>query len=438
MMLLRANLKKDSLRGLLTGFLLMAPAAFLSPVRSLLLIDVGELRIQPFATFLLIVVAILFSVYLAQLGRQRKGKRVTLMVLMVVGMISVTNLLISESRPATLGYLANCFAPLLAAALLIHFDRKESFEASLRVFSIAFLIYLVLNLATWILVFNLKLPASTGLSYARMGGPFSESVTLGYAIAALCPVILFQIASIKDMKARAVGIPIAVLILFVSVMATGTRGGIFLLTIYASGWLLKRKRYGLIISLVLMAILINPVRRFGLTIDRLRSLTDEMRTSTYVAGIKYWMGSELGSQIVGYGFGSVYPYYPWTLQNEYSNNVFFLGPNLSIVQPHNSFIWFLVEAGLISLVASLLLIIFVLRHVLALIRSRDPGIDKRKASSIFFFTIFVVIVNNLDAILVIFPSISFVSWYILIGVFTFRHSLFMNTHRKPALAVIKT
>lgn len=435
-MLLKTGINKASLRGLMAGAMLISPALFISPIRSFFLIEANEIRILPFATFLLSVVLILSVIYLGQLGRLTREKRISLIAFAIVAMIVIVNLVISENRPATLGCLANIFSPFLAAVLIVRFSNRESFEFSLRIFSIAFVVYLVANLAIWILILNKKLPNSPGLSYARMGGTFSEPVTLGYAIASLCPIILFYISAMKNAKVRAVGIPSAVLVLFISTIATGTRGGVIILSIYVLAWLISKKRFKLIISLILLTILISPIKRFDLTIDRFRDLTDEGRTSTSAIGLEYWVDSDLNNKVFGYGFGNVYPYNLWLQQNEYSNNIFFLGSDFSFVQPHNSFIWLLLEGGILYLMASLIMIVFDLKLALFFMFARNRVIDREKARAIFFFLVFIILVNNLDSILIIYPNISFLIWYLLVGIFMHRNSLFYAPRPKYSVALV--
>jgi hypothetical protein len=429
-MLLRTSINKDSVLGLLVGALLMSPALFLSPIRSFLLIEKGEFRIQPFATFLLFIVLILLPFYLGQLGRTTKETRFSLYSFAVVGIISCFNLIVTANNLSTLGYLISCLAPFVAAVLITQLINREVFEASLKMFALAFVVYLLVNFFVWLIILNTRLPNSPGLSYARMGGTFSEPVTLGYLIATLCPIILFYISTIKNTAVRAIGIPITILVLFSSTIATGTRGGIFILVPYVIGWIFSKKRYGLLITTGILIVLFNPIQRYGITVDRFLDLQDEGRTTTRAAGLEYWAGSELTKKVFGYGFGNVYPYNHWLQQNELSNNVFFLGSDYSIIQPHNTFIWLLIEGGLLCLMASLALFIVDLNLTIRNIVSKNQSINSEKATAIFFFLLFTILVNNLDSILVIYPNLSFITWYILVGMLQFRHKFFNIARRK--------
>jgi hypothetical protein len=44
--------------------------------------------------------------------------------------------------------------------------------------------------------------------------------------------------------------------------------------------------------------------------------------------------------------------------------------------------------------------------------------------------LFTILVNNLDSILVIYPNLSFITWYILVGMLQFRHKFFNIARRK--------
>ena len=279
-MLLRTSINKDSVLGLLVGALLMSPALFLSPIRSFLLIEKGEFRIQPFATFLLFIVLILLPFYLGQLGRTTKETRFSLYSFAVVGIISCFNLIVTANNLSTLGYLISCLAPFVAAVLITQLINREVFEASLKMFALAFVVYLLVNFFVWLIILNTRLPNSPGLSYARMRGTFSEPVTLGYLIATLCPIILFYISTIKNTAVRAIGIPITILVLFSSTIATGTRGGIFILVPYVIGWIFSKKRYGLLITTGILIVLFNPIQRYGITVDRFLDLQDEGRADS--------------------------------------------------------------------------------------------------------------------------------------------------------------
>ncbi len=415
----------------------MSPALFLSPIRSFFLIEKDEIRIQPFATFLLILLFILLPFYLAHLGRLTKESKISLYSFAVVGIISCFNLIISVNNVATIGYLTNCIVPFMAAVVITQLINKEAFEVSIKVFSLAFVVYLIVNIFIWILVLNKRLPNSPGLSFARMGGTFSEPVTLGYMIASLCPIILFYISNVKSAVARAIGIPITVLVLFSSTLATGTRGGILIIVSYILGWLISKKRYMLLISLVLLTVLLNPVQRYGLTLDRFMDLKDEGRTSTRAVGLEYWARSDLINKAFGYGFGNVYPYNLWLQQNELTNNVFFLGSDFSIVQPHNTFVWLLIEGGLLCLLASLAVIIIDLKITINYYSKINRIINKEKAGAMFFFLVSIILVNNLDSILVIYPNLSFLTWYVLVGLFTYRQTFFQAAKRnRPGAGAI--
>ncbi|MDY2637343.1 MAG: hypothetical protein SOV56_05335 [Phascolarctobacterium sp.] len=139
--------------------------------------------------------------------------------------------------------------------------------------------------------------------------------------------------------------------------------------------------------------------------------SDSMRYVTSMSCI-YDMLNEPIYSVFGHGLGNFFPFQQWTAFNkgaseivyeDFTFNLFLYKGSLLLVQPHNTFIYFLMETGVIG-------VLFFLQYVIS--NYQNIG-RKRKLSVAFTITAFLIL-SVLESTIIVQPGISCIWWFILI------------------------
>ena len=154
---------------------------------------------------------------------------------------------------------------------------------------------------------------------------------------------------------------LAVIVLLVATFLTGSRGGIYPALALAVVYFLPSKNAAAMVLLVLGALIVllvfDPVDAF--LSGRAGSLQSG-RYDTWEAALASFCDGTHLDRLLGYGLGNVFPYQDWYtdyytghIERGYTDgdwNSFSFRGNTMLVEPHNTYIWLLLEGGLFSLV----------------------------------------------------------------------------------------
>lgn len=167
-----------------------------------------------------------------------------------------------------------------------------------------------------------------------------------------------------------------------------------------------------ILGTAIVVLLFDPV---GYISQTRMGMLDSTRFETWRSAVAALLEGGLLSQLLGYGFGAVFPYVEWS--SAYANgeiargitdgawNQFAFHSHVMLVQPHNTFVYFLLEIGIVGALLFLGYFVFLFGSICqskAVVRIRRFGILLTSA----------LLLNCFDSIFVISAASSF--WWILI------------------------
>jgi O-antigen ligase len=163
----------------------------------------------------------------------------------------------------------------------------------------------------------------------------------------------------------------------------------------------------IMISGALVIIFLDPSNLIYEYAPRAFKIEDSARTLTWINTLKIYINQPLLSIFLGTGIGQFFPYQSWVIsQRSFESffNIFYFNGASLLVQPHNTFIYLLIETGFIGL--SL--------FILGFIRIFRNSYSKAKKFNYAYAIVGVLIYLNLfDSVFLILPGISGVWWLVL-------------------------
>ncbi len=253
-------------------------------------------------------------------------------------------------------------SPLLFAGFLVGVAKKRGirFSGLIEIVVVAAALF-----SCVLVVYNF---AAYGISLAngRLYCPGLGSVALGYANALV-------IALAVSRKGANTLIPkslllFSVVVLLASTLLTGSRGGMYPALALSLIYFLPTKNAAATILLVLGAMIVllafNPVEAF--LSGRAGNLQSE-RYATWEASYAVFRDGSPLEQLFGYGLGNVFPFQDWytglntgVIERAYTDGVwnsFSFQGHAMLVEPHNTYIWLLLEGGVISVIGFVICLI---------------------------------------------------------------------------------
>ncbi|WP_169788864.1 O-antigen ligase family protein [Vulgatibacter incomptus] len=237
----------------------------------------------------------------------------------------------------------------LAAWLNLRDEERGGFLASV---CRAAVMYFCVSIVYWVAELQGVFAQSDGLGYSRMGSALFRVVYMGLFVPSFG--ILYLIAA-RSLQTR----PPAVFYPFILAvtLATGSRSGALVIAVAAivlTFSVPKTAAQGLFRAVVIGAVFAFTLPALDLVSGtRYDTLSGHGRSESFQAAVDAWSSLSLFKVFFGAGWGQIYPYWTWLEAGAPTwggKNFFYLGGSQSLVSPHNSILWFLVEGG--ALVAS--------------------------------------------------------------------------------------
>lgn len=245
---------------------------------------------------------------------------------------------------------------LFARESLLHikgygFRDIEIVKYGVTFFAIIQMFFFVINIVVYGFSFN-------GEASSRIisvgGGP----VVLGYTVALVFSAWLLFREQITSKWYWSV----TVCCLLVT-LATGSRGGMWpVLLLLFIGFMCRRGKLSANRSIVtlIFAFLIMGLFDFQTIFPRLFLFGNNSRVSAIVGNLGAYQTFSFLEQLLGKGIGMFYPYQLWLLDNSLAcfhdyNRFFYNGVSL-LVQPHNTYVYVLMETGLLGFASFILLL----------------------------------------------------------------------------------
>ena len=279
----------------------------------------------------------------------------------------------SDAREAVgVIFLLSIFACVLWYGALSDEEKLLLFRWSVLVF----FVYLVVNGLYWLIFLDPLGNPSPRVPYRRMGGAQAAVVELGILVPALCAFGLSLRPRNRPHRRYSKGL--FILLSLFGVAATASRTGIALLSIVLGIIVFSRnerswsiRAFGIIIlalgGWLMASSVVGDYRYFAW------EMSGGGRVDSWSAAWSYWSSRDPLTAWLGTGWGRVYPYWEWVAAGKMTwdrLNWFDLSGRSSLVSPHNSLVWVLVEAG----AAAALLVGILLAHPFVdIIKSGRPG-----------------------------------------------------------------
>lgn len=256
-------------------------------------------------------------------------------------------------------------APLLFAGLFVGIVKKSGISFSV----LSEVVILGMALFSCVLIgYNIG-AYGFGLVDGRLYCPGLGPVILGYTNALVIALAVSRKHSNSYIPAPILAL--AVLILLGSTFLTGSRGGIYPALILSLIYFLPSRNASAIVLFFLGAIIIlialNPIEAF---LSGRAGNLQSGRYATWDAAFMAFCDGSLLNQLFGYGLGNVFPYQDWytsissgAIVRGYTDgtwNSFSFHGNVMLVEPHNTYIWFLLEGGIISLLGFIFCLLSIL------------------------------------------------------------------------------
>ena len=405
---------------LMAAIILMLPALYISPIRNHFDIILANASVPADGAILLFL--LLFSIFIftpfwckvtfaSGMNFRIMGTLIIFVIIQLVYGIDDEG-----GGSESIAFLISTVIPIFVAIGFKKFFSKSNPEKIIEKFICLFNIYLFINIIYWFYVLSRKQVVSTGLSFKRMGGTFAPDVILGYTIALVFPIFLLIMGRDQKTASRKLAFWVMFFVFLISSFLTGSRGSFWVVMVWFLLWIifLNKQKMSIFYASIAFFLVVVFFQYKNVSYERLLSTSERARTSSFVAAANYWTTLPMLQKVFGAGIGNVYPYQKWLSdgRNIYDNEIYISG-KMSIVHPHNSFMWVLVECGTLGLFLFCWPIIEIVKKF---IKNNSIVKNFKTISKIFFvFGIFFtfILLNALDSILLINPRVAFVWWSIL-------------------------
>ena len=344
----------------------------------------------------------------------------------------LSSMLITKDSTVSLCVWIWCATPILFALLVIYyFDVSELKLTRLIKYGILwFAIYLFIVLVYYIVVHHLFFDSTVRMK-PRGGG----AVIFGYTIA-----LFFSLTLIYKNEFNRVGYYGLLVLFSIGALGTTTRGAVWLIVLL---WVANFLFVSFSSKRILFFLFLIPVVFFVCSIDftsletttfvgfgRLLNLHSFRRDTSTDGLIEVFKIIPLQQKLVGTGLGGFFPYQQWSIFNgDVENNMFtYMGQSI-LVQPHNSFLYMLMESGLCGTTLV----------VAALMKGLGKCI-KKKSNRWLFRVIFIgafIVLNCLDSVFFVQPGTAYLFWLLFFLMLEDNEKNSMEKKRNQAITALR-
>lgn len=270
-----------------------------------------------------------------------------------------------------------------------------------------FSLYIVTNIAINFNKYGFVL--FNGTDKSRLISPGGGPVIFGYTIVIVMSYLLYYKKYLSKQYNN-----IIITILLIGGVLTGSRGAIWpiliLTLIYLISYKDLRKTVIAFTLLVSVFIVFNPIDFLGDIIPRILNFSLGGRGNTTINAINVFKEQSLLLMLFGVGLSACFPYQLWSISkssvsNIISYNTFLYNSQVLLVQPHNTYIYLLIETGILGLTLFLLIIVFSIKII------KQQNIIGKCYKYITVILIFGL--NYLDSVFMIEPGSAGLWWVLL-------------------------
>lgn len=359
--------------------------------------------------------AVVLFVALPKKGRRNKNLRNKLVVSTLFILFIVFQLVVDITQNPWVR-LIEIILPVIFSILLIRIlpENIKSTEWILKKILLLFILYSVAYFLLWLFKTRFIFDIDQSLGFARFRTALTGSVTYGQLIAT---IPLFFLLTIR--KQNFFMYLLAILFTIGLVYLTGTRSAIYAILIVAIFIVLFNFRRNLkliLISFIILLITIYFINLFDFSYERYLN-TASSRQFSQVASLKI---TSLDSYdlIFGKGLSNFFPYEDFykasqsgILKHTQDQNIFRVQNVDLLVEPHSSYVWLIVETGLIGFLLFIVLIFPSLRRAIIIL------INLKKYNNIFIglslFTLIILISSFAGSFLINEPYVATICWFLI-------------------------
>jgi O-antigen ligase len=295
-----------------------------------------------------------------------------------------------------------------------YFDLRASNVGKVGLFY--FVVYVGINIIINIRQFGFFI--SGDLAQSRLVSPGGGPVVLGYTIAlAVCYLLNIKGELPKTRSFFFMSI------LSLGAILTGSRGAIWPLMLLIVLYLMtgKRVQVQILVMLIFLIVVIafNPVSIIASLVPRIMDVSGGSRAITVANAISGFSEQPFFDKLLGVGLGARFPYQSWlsggnSMPSLLSFNTFSFNGQALLVQPHNSYIYLLLETGVVGLFLFLMIFFVILKAI------GKSHISTKKYR--YVFILLVLSLNYLDSIFIIQPASAGLWWILTFFVVTAEYA----------------
>lgn len=279
-----------------------------------------------------------------------------------------------------------------------------------------FSLFCIFSLVYSMLNFGFVAGTSVRLTGGSGGG---GSVIFGYTI-----VLFFCLLIILRKHLSAMEVFLYGLTLVTTSVLTQSRGAIWMIFLMLVPYILGNKKVITKILIIFITtvvlIFLDPFRFIYNYAPRALRFEDSSRTLTWFNALKIYINQPLLNIFFGTGIGQFFPYQSWMIaQRSYETfyNIFSYRGSSLLVQPHNTFIYLMIETGIIGLTFFL----FGFIKAFKLLKKK-----LEKPSYAYYLIGIFIYLNWFDSVLLVLPGIAGVWWLLLFFVIGYGNQLSKN------------
>lgn len=364
-------------------------------------------------TCVMLLLTVLFFVLNLKKQRQLKPRKYAWLIGLVI-LDAAMGIIFTQDKMTAISVWLRLCLPMVLSLMIVKYcwTNRLNFDKILVGMLKWFTLYTALMMTYYILFRGLFSDSSVRFN-PRGGG----SVIFGYTV-----TVAFSLALCVKEHFRSHILYLILVVLTLAALATGSRGAVWPIALM---WVLNFMLAELTSKKVIVAFALTCVMLFLSILDvgdviHNFSMTDGNmlarifrtgsieREETFQNAASVIAGSDALHSIFGYGTGSIFPIQKWEMEvreaGAVSNHFIFHGKSL-LVQPHNTFLYALMENGWIGFALWMLALFFICRM---LIKNRN---DNYVYQIIFVGT--VVFVNLFDSIMFIQPGVAADMWLMM-------------------------
>lgn len=275
-----------------------------------------------------------------------------------------------------------------------------------------FTFYLIFNILVNITRYGYSFGNSDPGARSRLISPGGGPVILGYTIAIMLALLLFYQSEFKNGR-----FVFSFAVMVITSFLTGSRGSMWPVVFLVILFLVDRRiiiRVGLVMILIGI-FFINPLEFLREKLPRFFNLLDVSRLTTASSIFEIFSFQLLFEMFFGKGLGTFFPYQEWLLARMgsygYVPNVFAYHSFSLLVQPHNSYIYLLIETGIIGTVLFCYPIFHSIKCALIEFSGKQSATYKYKVLAV----ILIAVLNLFDAVFIVAPGSATLWWFVLLS-----------------------